>query len=182
MAGTLQRYYAGDGSLMEEIEANAVSRNPVSQMARAALDSPVEPMEGVVTADATGSGVGLETLMMVGEKVTAMDTKMEEIDAKIEASTTATVKELWALNGELHHCREKMKKQTAAIAHLNSTIRTKDAELRAKDAELRAKDAELRAKDAELAKLRDNSAALDRLQVSVSDMVLKLDTAMAVFM
>ena len=37
MVGILQRYYAGDGSLLDEVEANAQSSGPVQQMARASL-------------------------------------------------------------------------------------------------------------------------------------------------
>lgn len=37
MVNILQRYYAGDGSLVEEVEANAQSAGPVQQMARASL-------------------------------------------------------------------------------------------------------------------------------------------------
>jgi hypothetical protein len=37
MVGILQRYYAGDGSLLDEVEANAQSSCPIQQMARASL-------------------------------------------------------------------------------------------------------------------------------------------------
>ena len=37
MSQIIHRYYAGDKSLMEEIEANAVSENPLAQIARASL-------------------------------------------------------------------------------------------------------------------------------------------------
>ena len=37
MVKILQRYYAGDGSLVEEVEANAQSAAPIPQMARASL-------------------------------------------------------------------------------------------------------------------------------------------------
>ena len=37
MANILQRYYAGDASLVAEIEANAASTDPVAQMARASM-------------------------------------------------------------------------------------------------------------------------------------------------
>ena len=37
MANILQRYYAGDASLIAEIEANAASTDPVAQMARASM-------------------------------------------------------------------------------------------------------------------------------------------------
>jgi hypothetical protein len=37
MVEILQRYYAGDGSLLDEVEANAQSSGPIQQMARASL-------------------------------------------------------------------------------------------------------------------------------------------------
>ncbi len=37
MVEILQRYYAGDGSLLDEVEANAQSTGPIQQMARASL-------------------------------------------------------------------------------------------------------------------------------------------------
>ena len=44
MVSILQRYYAGDGSLTDEIEANAQSASPIAQMARASLaaEQPVQ--------------------------------------------------------------------------------------------------------------------------------------------
>ena len=92
------------------------------------------------------------------------------VDAKVDR----TNEELYKLNAELHFCRIKMEKQTAVVAHLNSTIRTKDAELRAKDEEL--------------AKLHTNSVAVQTLQTDmktlqglVASLAAKLDTALAVF-
>lgn len=38
MVNILQRYYAGDGSLLEEVDANAISSEPMQQMARASLN------------------------------------------------------------------------------------------------------------------------------------------------
>ena len=42
MVSVLTRYFAGDPSLLREIEANAVSESPVAQMARASLASDSE--------------------------------------------------------------------------------------------------------------------------------------------
>jgi hypothetical protein len=44
MAKILTRYYAGDGSLLEEVEANAQSSAPVAQMARGALVAEATPV------------------------------------------------------------------------------------------------------------------------------------------
>ena len=43
MVKILQRYYSGDGTLVNEIEANAVSNSPIAQMARAADGEGVPP-------------------------------------------------------------------------------------------------------------------------------------------
>jgi hypothetical protein len=43
MAKILQRYYAGDGSLVEEVAENAQSSGPVQQMARASLAAEADP-------------------------------------------------------------------------------------------------------------------------------------------
>ena len=45
MVNILQRYYAGDGSLVEEVEANAQSAGPVQQMARVSLAAEAEQRE-----------------------------------------------------------------------------------------------------------------------------------------
>lgn len=44
MVNILQRYYAGDGSLMDEVEANAQSAGPVQQLARASLVAEAAPL------------------------------------------------------------------------------------------------------------------------------------------
>ena len=43
MVKILQKYYAGDGSLIEEVEANAQSTGPIQQMARASLVADAVP-------------------------------------------------------------------------------------------------------------------------------------------
>jgi hypothetical protein len=45
MVSILQRYYAGDGSLLEDLEANAQSAGPVQQMARASIAAEAVPVE-----------------------------------------------------------------------------------------------------------------------------------------
>ena len=45
MVSILQRYYAGDGSLLDDVEANAQSAGPVQQMARASLAAEAAPVE-----------------------------------------------------------------------------------------------------------------------------------------
>lgn len=43
MVSILTRYYAGDGSLLDEVEANAQSNTPIAQMARASLAAEAAP-------------------------------------------------------------------------------------------------------------------------------------------
>ena len=45
MVKILQKYYAGDSSLLEEVEANAQSAGPIQQMARASLVGEAVPVE-----------------------------------------------------------------------------------------------------------------------------------------
>ena len=45
MATILQRYYAGDGTLTDEVEANSQSDAPIAQMARASLISETVPVQ-----------------------------------------------------------------------------------------------------------------------------------------
>lgn len=45
MVKILQKYYAGDSSLLEEVEANAQSAGPIQQMARASLVAEAVPVE-----------------------------------------------------------------------------------------------------------------------------------------
>ena len=108
MARILQRYYAGDESLIDEVEANTTSASVASKLARNAQHTALDAMDTV----GGDSGGALKTLMMV--------------DAKVDR----TNEELYKLNAELHFCRNKMEKQTAVVVHLNTTIRAKDAELR----------------------------------------------------
>lgn len=49
MTKILTRYYAGDGSLVEEVEANAQSAAPVAQMARAALAAEAMPVQNEIS-------------------------------------------------------------------------------------------------------------------------------------
>lgn len=46
MVSILSRYYAGDGTLTDEIEANAKSTSPIQQMAKASLAIEHVPVEG----------------------------------------------------------------------------------------------------------------------------------------
>lgn len=49
MVKILTRYYAGDGTLLDEVEANAQSTAPIAQMARASLVADEAPVQNEVT-------------------------------------------------------------------------------------------------------------------------------------
>lgn len=68
MVGILQRYYAGDGSLLEEVEANGQSAGPIQQMARASLaaetDHDAVPKEDALSLQFKKRRTELEFAMM----------------------------------------------------------------------------------------------------------------------
>lgn len=169
MVNILSRYYAGDGSLTDEIEANATSTSPVAEMARNALaaegtvenpkkrarpsdavsveifcnevSSILKGMETEITGQLRGIAAGQEEMVAV---CTQVDAKQDNIYQKLyemtnelhdekkrnEANTKALSDlrtELKALSAELKARQMQIDRQTAAIAHLNNTIRAKDA-------------------------------------------------------
>ena len=158
MVGILTRYYAGDGSLTDEIEANAVSTSPVAQMARNALaaDGVVENpkkrprvstesfcaevstllkgMETEITGQLRQISAGQDEMVV---KCTEVNTKQDNIYQKLYELTNALQAErernesisnsLRELSAELKARQNQIERQTVAIAHLNNTIRAKDA-------------------------------------------------------
>jgi hypothetical protein len=81
MVSILQRYYAGDGSLTDEIEANAQSTSPVAQMARASLA--VEQPE--LSLDFKRKREELEMFRMEAE----IETMRADIETKRKANRAA---------------------------------------------------------------------------------------------
>jgi hypothetical protein len=158
MVNILSRYYAGDGSLTDEIEANAVSTSPVAQMARNALaaDGVVENpkkrprvstesfcaevstllkgMETEITGQLRQISAGQHEMVV---KCTEVNTKQDNIYQKLYELTNALQAErernesisnsLRELSAELKARQNQIERQTVAIAHLNNTIRAKDA-------------------------------------------------------
>ena len=158
MVSILSRYYAGDGSLTDEIEANAVSTSPVAQMARNALaaDGVVENpkkrprvsaesfcaevstllkgMETEITGQLRQISAGQDEMVV---KCTEVNTKQDNIYQKLYELTNALQAErernesisnsLRELSAELKARQNQIERQTVAIAHLNNTIRAKDA-------------------------------------------------------
>ena len=183
MVGILSRYYAGDGSLTDDIEANAASDSPVAQMARnslaseGALENPkkrtrvsveslsnevsaiLRSMESEITGQLRDIAAGQEDTVV---RITQVDAKQDDMYQKLyeltnelnlERARNASVcktlsekldaekaineinsrsllnmqEELKTLSGELAARQAQIERQTAAIAHLNNTIRAKDA-------------------------------------------------------
>ncbi len=77
MVSILQRYYAGDGSLLEEVEANAHSAGPVQQMARASL-----------VAEAVPVAVEEDALSLPCKK-RRMELEMAKMEVEVEAQRIA---------------------------------------------------------------------------------------------
>jgi len=165
MVGILSRYYAGDDSLTDDIEANAASTSPIAEMARNALASEgavgnpkkrprvstdafcteistlLKDIETELTAQLRSIAAGQEEVVAICSLV---DTKQENIYQKLyelstelnaekerNASITKSLSdlrtELKELSAELKTRQMQIERQTAAIAHLNNTIRSKDA-------------------------------------------------------
>jgi hypothetical protein len=74
MSKILQRYYAGDGSLTDEIQANPQSDAPIAQMARAALVAEAVP----VLQDET-------TTMSLGNKRKLEELEIAKLEIELEA-------------------------------------------------------------------------------------------------
>jgi hypothetical protein len=158
MVSILSRYYAGDGSLTDEIEANAASASPVAQMARSSLaaegvvENPkkrarisaetfcsevsaiLKTMETELTGQLRTLAAGQEEMVV---KCTQFDAKQDNIYQKLYELTNALQAErernenisnsLRELSAELKARQNQIERQTVAIAHLNNTIRAKDA-------------------------------------------------------
>jgi hypothetical protein len=137
MVSILSRYYAGDGSLTDEIEANATSTSPVAQMARSSLaaegavENPKKRARISAETFCTEVSVMLKTmeteltgqLRSIAAGQEEMAVKCTQFDAK-QDNITNTLRELSA---ELKARQNQIERQTVAIAHLNNTIRAKDA-------------------------------------------------------
>jgi chromosome segregation ATPase len=177
MVNILSRYFAGDGSLMDDIEANAASYSPVAVMARNALaaegavETPrkrarvstetdyevstiIRSMETGITGQlqsiATGQGDIVVMCTQVHTRQDSMHQKLYELTNALNAanerneSMSGRLKDLTTelrnekeTNEKIHkeHSAELKARQNeierlrASVAHLNNTIRAKDAQL-----------------------------------------------------
>ena len=158
MVQILSRYYAGDDSLTDDIEANAASSSPVAVLARnalaaeAAVEGPkkrarvsaesfasevstlLRTMETEITGQLKSIAAGQEDMVV---KCNQVDAKQDNIYQKLYELTKALTEEkernesisnsLRELSAELKARQNQIERQTVAIAHLNNTIRAKDA-------------------------------------------------------
>ena len=189
MVSILSRYYAGDGSLTDEIEANAASTSAVAEMARnslaseGAVENPrkrprvsseafcnevstiLKSMETEITGQLRSIAANQEEVVV---RCTQVDAKQDSMYEKIyelteelkterarnkgicmqlmeqlnaektinEINSKSLIQlhdELKMLAAELKAKQNQIERQTAAIAHLNNTIRAKDAQLAKSD-------------------------------------------------
>jgi hypothetical protein len=185
MVNILSRYYAGDGSLHDEIEANAISTAPVAEMARNALagegavENPkkrarvdvssfctevstlLRSLETEITGQLRDIATGQENVAAICALVDAkqdniyqrlfdLTKELEKEKAVNEANCQSMIKlhqELMNITTQLKSEKDRnenihreysaelkarqmqIERQTCAIAHLNNTIRAKDAQL-----------------------------------------------------
>jgi hypothetical protein len=74
MVKILQKYYAGDSSLLEEVQANAQSAGPIQQMARASLVAEAVPVE--------------DEALSLPFKKRRMELEMARMEAEVKAKQT----------------------------------------------------------------------------------------------
>jgi hypothetical protein len=74
MVKILQKYYAGDSSLLEEVEANVQSAGPIQQMARASLVAEAVPVE--------------DEALSLPFKKRRMELEMARMEAEVKAKQT----------------------------------------------------------------------------------------------
>jgi hypothetical protein len=102
MVSVLQRYYAGDGLLMDEIEANARSAGPIQQMARSSLVTEALPSE-------------FDTVDLPFKK-RRMELAMAREEAEVQALQIANVERKLALE------ERKLEHETKLIQHVNTAM------------------------------------------------------------
>lgn len=103
MVNILQRYYAGDGSLTDEIEANAHSEAPVAQMARASIDAeyvlmPVQDEQSLSRKrrleDLEVEKLELELSIKQRESELDLNIRRRETEFELAAKITGTYRDL----------------------------------------------------------------------------------------
>lgn len=157
MVNILSRYYSGDGSLINEIEDNAASSSAIAELARNSTDGAISKKRPRVSVEfftnevsailkSMESGIaGHLNVIAAGQedvvvKCTQMDAKQDNIYQKLY-ELTKELQEEKERNARIHRefstelkaRQNQIERQTAAISHLNNTIRAKDALLAKSD-------------------------------------------------
>lgn len=157
MVDILSRYYSGDGSLIDEIEDNAASSSATAELARNSIDGAVSKKRPRISMEFFANEVSTVLKNMESEiaghlniiaagqedvvvKCTQMDAKQDNIYQKLYELTKELQEEKERnarihreFSAELKARQNQIERQTAAISHLNNTIRAKDALLAKSD-------------------------------------------------
>lgn len=175
MVEILQRYFAGDPSMLVEIQANAASSNPVCEMARGALASgsgekrPSSALEEFVDGAACDAGVLVKRLREVTEAVggvqptmALMKLEMEAVALSMQTSATAMEK-IFGFKRECYDLeargRAREMEDASRRAELDKALRAREMEDVARRTELETM---TRAKEREdiVAKARADAEAI----------------------
>jgi hypothetical protein len=91
MVKILSRYYAGEGSLMEEINANAQSTAPIAQLARESLQMPINQMRMQVQQPAVDELSLTRKRRMEELEIERLEVELESRKVELEAKRFANV-------------------------------------------------------------------------------------------
>jgi hypothetical protein len=189
MVNILKRYFRGDESLIDDIEANAVSTSLVSEMARNALAA-----EGVVENSKkrakTSEALSVETFrnevsimlrdmeMEMTEQLRGIAAGQGEVVAmctQVDAKQDNIYQKLYELSTELNAEKERNAYNTKCLSDLRNELKELSAELKARQMQIERQTAAIahlnntiRAKDALLVKAEDANQSIHQ----------KLDTAL----
>jgi chromosome segregation ATPase len=164
MVNILSRYYAGDGSLTDEIEANAASSSPVAEMARNALagEGGLENPRKRARVDVPSFCTEVSTLLRSLEteitgQLRCIDTKQDGIYQKLYELTNELYLER-ERNERMQQQYESMKHQNESISHslkeLSAELKARQAQIDRQTSAISHLNATIRAKDAQLEKAK----------------------------
>ena len=179
MVTILSRYYAGDDSLTDEIEANAVSASPVAEMARNALAA-----EGALENPKKRPRVSTESFCNeISTLLKGMETEItgqlrsiaagqEEVVVRcsqVDAKQDNIYQKLYELTNELQAERRRNESISNSLRELSAELRARQVQNERQTAAIAHLNATIRAKDALLAKAENAHESIHQ----------KLDTLLA---
>jgi chromosome segregation ATPase len=179
MVNILSRYYAGDGSLTDEIEANAASSSPVAEMARNALagEAVLENPKKRARVDVSSFCTEVSTLLRSLEtgitgQLRCIDTKQDGIYQKLYELTNELYLErernasILQQNESMQEQMRRMQEQNESVSH---SLKELSAELKARQMQIERQtcaishlNATIRAKDAQLEKAKGVSEEVNQ--------------------